>query len=192
MYRSIGTVVIWWMNLEKEHVLGHIGNFSPRMPAALHLLRFGEDKEGVKDILLQRASNTIDIQSSVNHHKLSTLQASVPVMSDFICKCPKNLGNIPDDVCAVIKYKVEKIEATFTLTEHPKSSYGATTEISTLYFFPSLPPVRGPGRYQAGQKSSANEEDSCRKVSYGHPTLTPGIFTILYCTHGVCYGFEIM
>ena len=27
--------------------------------------------------------------------------------------------------------------------------------------------------------------------SYGHPTLTPGIFT-LYCQDGVCYGFEVL
>ena len=32
---------------------------------------------------------------------------------------------------------------------------------------------------------------AAEKASYGHPTLTPGIFTI-YCVHGVCYGFEIM
>ena len=29
------------------------------------------------------------------------------------------------------------------------------------------------------------------KKSIGHPTPTPGIFTI-YCPHGVCYGFEIL
>ena len=30
-----------------------------------------------------------------------------------------------------------------------------------------------------------------RKASYGHPTLTPGIFTV-YCPHGICFGFEVM
>ena len=29
---------------------------------------------------------------------------------------------------------------------------------------------------------------TCRKLSYGHP---PGIFT-LFCSHGICYGFEVM
>ena len=29
------------------------------------------------------------------------------------------------------------------------------------------------------------------KNSYGHPTLTPGIFT-LCCQHGVCYGVEVL
>ena len=34
-------------------------------------------------------------------------------------------------------------------------------------------------------------DDKCRKYSYGHPTLTPGIFTV-YCQHGVCYGFKVL
>ncbi len=29
------------------------------------------------------------------------------------------------------------------------------------------------------------------KKSYGHPTVSPGIFMI-YCPHGVCYGFEVL
>ena len=31
----------------------------------------------------------------------------------------------------------------------------------------------------------------CGKESYGHPTISPGIFTI-FCEHGICYGFELM
>ena len=35
----------------------------------------------------------------------------------------------------------------------------------------------------------STDRDSCRKNAYGHPTLSPGVFTI-FCMHGVCYGFE--
>ena len=33
--------------------------------------------------------------------------------------------------------------------------------------------------------------DSCRKLSYGHPTLSPSTFTVC-CQHGVCYSYEVM
>ena len=45
--------------------------------------------------------------------------------------------------------------------------------------------------YEADLKLLAKKTDSCRKLWYGHPTLSPGIFTI-YCQHGVCYGYEVM
>ena len=35
------------------------------------------------------------------------------------------------------------------------------------------------------------ESDSCHKLSYGLPTLSPGSFTT-YCQHRLCYGFEVM
>ncbi len=60
-----------------------------------------------------------------------------------------------------------------------------------LSFFPCLPQLHGTGRYESDSRSGATSTDNCRKASYGHPTLSPGIFT-LYCEHGICYGFEIL
>ena len=53
--------------------------------------------------------------------------------------------------------------------------------------------MRGKGTYAADQGNVVQSvaEDACRKASYGHPTLSPGTFTI-YCQHGVCYGFQAM
>ena len=62
---------------------------------------------------------------------------------------------------------------------------------SPLRYFPSLPELRAPARYEADLQILAKETDSCRKLSYGHPTLSPGIFTV-YCQHGVCSGYEVM
>ena len=45
--------------------------------------------------------------------------------------------------------------------------------------------------YEADKKASADKNEQCRKESWGHPTLSPGIFT-LYCSHGTCYGFSIL
>ncbi|XP_070549698.1 uncharacterized protein [Ptychodera flava] len=33
--------------------------------------------------------------------------------------------------------------------------------------------------------------DTCNKFSHGHPTLSPGLFTV-YCPHKVCVGFHVM
>jgi len=29
------------------------------------------------------------------------------------------------------------------------------------------------------------------QLSYGHPRLMPGIFTV-YCTHSICFGYQVM
>ena len=83
-----------------------------------------------------------------------------------------------------------KIDATFSGDTNPATHY-LPIQPSPWSFFPALPLVRGAGNYDADKKSPPSDADSCRKASYGHPHLTPGIFTI-YCPHGVCYGFEIM
>ena len=60
-----------------------------------------------------------------------------------------------------------------------------------LSSFPRLPKCRGDASYEADKKLHTLQTDDCRKASYGHPTLSLGIFTI-YCEHGVCYGFEVL
>ena len=86
---------------------------------------------------------------------------------------------------------LKKICATYTCEAHPSTSYAPPTPVNQLSFFPSLPLLRGPGRYQADLQTRTSDEDDCKKCSYGHPSLTPGIFTV-YCIHSICYGFEVM
>ena len=54
-----------------------------------------------------------------------------------------------------------------------------------------MPLQSGFATYAADKVSQRQESDLCRKESYSHPSLSPGIFT-LFCPHRVCYGFEIM
>lgn len=61
-----------------------------------------------------------------------------------------------------------------------------------LSFFPTLPKCRERGSYQIDfQHQLPKDEDPCTKRSKGHPSLTPGIFTI-YCPHGtyLCHIFS--
>ena len=63
---------------------------------------------------------------------------------------------------------------------------------SPLSFFPNLPQLHRDALYAADVVNQAStDSDSCRKNAYGHPTLSPGVFTI-FCMHGICYGFEIL
>jgi hypothetical protein len=112
------------------------------------------------------------------------------LLAEFICKCPIEEGKLPDDVRALISDILLKIDATFTGSGNSITNY-LPIQPSPWSFFPALPVVRGAGNYDADRKSPPSDEDSCRKASYGHPHLTPGIFTI-YFPHGVCYGFEVM
>ena len=56
------------------------------------------------------------------------------------------------------------------------------------FFFPNLPFLSG---HAADKSLKTHDSDSCRKASYGHPSLSPGIFTI-FCPYGICYGFKVM
>lgn len=55
------------------------------------------------------------------------------------------------------------------------------TEANSLSYFPSLPVLRERGLYEADVKNV--KQPSCRKRTHSHPTLLPGLFTIL-CPHG--------
>ena len=75
----------------------------------------------------------------------------------------------------------------------PPASHYLSPDENGLGFFPHLPLQTGKGKYGANKLLSKRKQtsDSCRKDSYGHPSLSPGIFTI-FCPHGICYGFEVM
>ena len=66
-----------------------------------------------------------------------------------------------------------------------------STSRTSSQFFPNLPQYRGRGKYAADRQKTSHPNDSCRKASYGHPSLFPGIFT-LFCPHGICFGYEVM
>ena len=82
------------------------------------------------------------------------------------------------------------LQAPFEGDLPPPDAYPAAAE-DPLSFFPSLPKLHGDARYEADARLPAKDSNNCRKASYGHPTLSPGVFTI-YCEHGVCYGFEVL
>ncbi len=137
---------------------------------------------------------------------LAILQEKAPILASFLSACPKGLGNMkPEDVRAVVHHLLVIAGAPFD-TPAPLAQCYPPPNSSPLSFFPHLPQLHGNGVYEAdkaqpskaqpskAQPSKAQptkDDDMCRKKSYGHPTLSPGTFTI-YCPHSVCYGLEVL
>ena len=169
--------------------LSEISRNSP----ACGLLQLGDNREVIRS-LQKLVQNSINILDTSSHHELSALQAHAPLIADFVCKCPKSpLGKLPQDVCDIVAH-IEKVQQTYAHPLPQSRCYpSVTSDCDKWSFFPSLPIVRGRGTYAAdhGNAPQSIIEDACRKASYGHLTLTPGIFTV-YCPHGVCYGFQAM
>ena len=141
------------------------------------------------------ASGDVDIFDSHNHRELLLLQQNAPVLAEFLAKCPTAAGGeLPEDVRDLLRLLLKLAQAPFQGHPPPPDSYPPAVD-DHLSFFPCLPQQHGNACYKADSKSSTSattaDRDGCRKSSHGHPTLSPGIFTI-YCEHGVCYGFELL
>ena len=137
------------------------------------------------------ATGSFDVANSANHRQLSILQEHVPILCSFLVKCLWDEDNhLPSDVCRIPHLLAELMVAPFTV---PTSGiYPPPQPDSPLSFFPNLPQLYGDALYAADIANQAStDSNSCRKNAYGHPTLSPGVFTI-FCIHGVCYGFAIL
>ncbi len=146
------------------------------------------------------ARGSVNIFSSRNHRYLSIVQQSAPIVASFLSTCPKGPGGtIPQDVQEVLSYMLTKIEAPFSHPPPSAEHYPPPNPANKFSYFPNLPQHHGSAVYKADKTAAPKpththkgfESDGCRKHSYGHPTLSPGIFTI-HCPHGVCYGFEVL
>ena len=179
-------------NLRPESYRAFLSELARNSPVC-GLVQLGGNQD-IYELLHQLASTDLNIRDSTCHNQLqllqALLQAHTPVLAEFMCKCSKEGGRLPSDVRALFADILRKIDATFSGTINPPAHY-LPIQPSPWSFFPALPLVRGAGKYDADKKSPPTDVDSCRKASYGHPHLTPGIFTI-YCPHGVCCGFEVM
>ncbi len=93
-------------------------------------------------------------------------------------------------MCTTVQLLAEIMVAPFTISS--THVYPPPQADGPLSFFPNLPQLHGDAVYIPDLANQAStDSDSCRKNAYGHPTLSPGVFTI-FCEHGVCYGFEIL
>jgi len=123
---------------------------------------------------------------SANHADLAMLQQYVPILVKFLHATTK--GGVGSPSCRYCQWAAHTswmcVGAPYS--ETPPASYLPPPE-SQLSFFHSF-------FFELGKESTLltmwknKRSDSCRKLSYCHPSLSPGIF----CPHGICYGCEVI
>lgn len=86
------------------------------------LLQLGGN-QAVCEVLHQLASTGLKIQDSGCHHELQLLQTHAPVLAEFICRYPKEDGELPCDVRALISQILLKIDKTFTGCANSHTDY---------------------------------------------------------------------
>ncbi|XP_066272071.1 uncharacterized protein [Branchiostoma lanceolatum] len=115
----------------------------------------------------------------------SYLQKKAPILCTFVHIIGKE-GHIPSDVSTLILNLIKILKSTFDKVPVPSPScYPPPPPSSLLSFFPCLRKRCGLPPYAMDKRRRVKARDGCRKDSYGHPSLTPGLFTI-FCKHGVC------
>ena len=144
----------------------------------------------IMSLLRKVVNGQVDLFDSTNSEALGTVQSQIPVLADVLSRANDYFDNcLPEPLLKLIEDILTKISLPFQGYYRPTSDdYPAPTSKKPLSFFPALPEQHGPVRYTADRKT---KEISCRKESYKHPKLSPGVFTI-FCRHGICYGFEAM
>ena len=149
------------------------------------VMQISEDESLAQDVLSEIVKSKLDIRLAQNAKKAQIIQSQVPLLYKQLTD--PNLV-LDESFLLLLEYIITKINAPFEIGTTDLEYPPPTEQITEC--FPNLPKIHDPGNYTADKASSAPLSD-CRKESYGHPVLSPGIFTI-FCEHGICYGYSLM
>ena len=133
-------------------------------------MQLGGDEQCLQ-IITDISESGDNILDSISSDRMSIIQQQVPVIASFLAGCPEK---IPDHLRQLLYDLVNMFKQTFSVPIAPDSDYGDPTE-SPCDVFPSLPKVHGNGLYEVDRKTKTDKNEQCRKDSWGHPTLSPGI-----------------
>lgn len=116
---------------------------------------------------------------TMNPSNMELLQREIPVLFELV----KNKFHLPRrSLSPIVDKIIQTACAPFTLYgPETQAEPDNQTMMQELAYFPSLPKVRTRGIYDADHH--ARHMIKCTKLSSGHPSLLPGIFT-LFCPHG--------
>ena len=146
----------------------------------------GTDSRTAREILEEIAVG--DFTRVRSHYK--HLKKYAPLFCDLV-----KSQYAPDYVIGdVVKYVIEKIDASLNtdIPAHTHYSRTPTAKQVPLDYFPTKPPFIGKAIYTAdGRRGDIINIQHCNKVYKKHPTLSPGVFTVL-CKHGICHGFQLL
>ena len=159
---------------------------------ACGMIQIAGDSHAIQ-LLEDICAEKLDVFDSRNHDALSYLQKVAPLAANFMCSLSK-VSSFSANARSLLGAVLTRVLAPFDGHHRSKSSSAEPIpEEDPLSFFPNLPRLSPREVYKADKNAAKNNpiESGCRKESYGHPTLSPGLFTI-FCKHGICYGFEAM
>lgn len=109
------------------------------------------------------------------------LQDHVPILHDLICKFGPQSTSLPSEFRPLVLDMVHKAQLPFLYTpQHPNVPFSGQSKNLHSYF-PHLPVLWDRRKYKSDKH---NDISSCTKLYRGHPSLLPGIFTII-CPHGM-------
>lgn len=117
-----------------------------------------------------------DLTTDLNAMEL--LQKEFPLLFSLLWALKTN--KYTNVLIPIINDLILKSNAPFTAPTSDNASSSSSGSSTELSYFPSLPVIRERGCYTADRVS---REKLCTKLSRGHPTLLPGLFTV-YCEHG--------
>lgn len=135
-------------------------------------------KDDLFDLLMKIVT---DSSLEANPTSMQMLQEEVPVLFQLL----SSTRNPRKCLMPIMKMLIEKAGAPFSNEDNPETTCrpDSKTELEELAYFPSLPKQRGRGMFNADCQQ--RKVAKCTKLSSGHPSLLPGIFT-LFCPHGEC------
>ncbi|XP_070541358.1 uncharacterized protein [Ptychodera flava] len=121
---------------------------------------------------------------------LSALKREVPIIGDWLYHVTQLYRPLPGCVYDLLLLISRCIAETYnhecddSVDDNPASS-----ACDDLMYFPALPMLHRNRKY--ARDVNKPDTDACKKFNRGHPTLSPGIFT-LFCPHKICYGFQLL
>ena len=126
--------------------------------------------------LLLRRTVTCDVTREAE--SMERLQKEVPVLFELF----RALKSVPIKFLSpVIDNIIMKAKAPFVFSDDEPHEKPNSSDIMDLAWFPHLPCVRERRVYEADRNNKS--KGGCNKLSAGHPTLLPGIFTS-FCQRG--------
>lgn len=116
---------------------------------------------------------------------LLTFREKFPVFHSLIVSFPE--FKCPEELFPVIEIMIERSKAPFRTNEGHSESLRLAEDDEVpeeMYsHWPGLNQVRRRGKYVVDDNAKSKRKQSCHKMSSGHPTLLPGVFT-MFCQHG--------
>ena len=150
-------------------------------------LQVGGDSE-LCTFLQEIVDGQLDLRDSQNHQHLKKLQQKVPIIASFLT----GLSKPPVQVYNVLLWTCCSHWCNIPTCRCHDPNPPPSDNPSPLRYFPSLPELRAPSRYEADLQLLAKETapvESCHMATQLYLLVSsPSIA----CQHGVCYGYEVM